>query len=369
MARSLALGAQEALGRAQTDAAAAAQSGIMLGGLGSGIALALVSLLVLGALQKKVPPAGFALILVLLIGADLWRAGRDFWHWSRPEQELFKPDAIIERVKQAPAPYRILDLGQFYPEGGWSHALMRHEVQQVLGTSAVELRFYDELLGGRNVWNNLRYPNLWRLLAVRFVLAADTIHLPGYHRIQGPTPTSGGRPAYLYEADTVPPYARVIPAAVKGDTDRIVPTLIDPRLDYNRLMLFLPNEPINPLPVTAMPEPSPAQARITSWQPGRMTVSLDPAPPSASYLLVAENWYPDWHAKVDGAEAQVLRGDYAFLSVPIAAGARTVELQFDSADYRHGRLVTLISLLVLGAWGGGAIVRRRGRGRGRASSA
>lgn len=167
--------------------------------------------------------------------------------------------------------------------------------------------------------------------------------------------------AYLYEADTAPPYLRVVPAAAKVDSGAVVPTLIDPRLDFSRLILFDQTEAINPLPVTEMPDRSPSRATFTHWSAGRMSITLDPAPPQDSYLLIAENWYPDWHATVDGQPAATWRGDQTFLTVPVKAGAKRVELQFASASFARGKLVTIVSLLLLAAWAGTAVGLRRAR--------
>ncbi|MGH9893047.1 MAG: hypothetical protein ACREA0_13855, partial [bacterium] len=206
---------------------------------------------------------------------------------------------------------------------------------------------------------NLRHLGLWKLLAARFVIVGDTASIPGYHFVLGPVRTGGGPTAYLYEADSAPPVLRVIPAAVKGDTGEVVATLIDPRMDYDRIVLFDRFENINPLPVTELPAPSPSRATFTKWAPGSMDIALDPSPAANSYLLVAENWYPDWHARVDGEPATVLRGNQTFLTVPIKAGARRVELEFSSAYYARGKLVTWISLLLLAVWAGAGVVWRR----------
>ena len=109
-----------------------------------------------------------------------------------------------------------------------------------------------------------------------------------------------------------------------------------------------------------MPPPSPARAAVTAWQPGRMTVKLDPPPPQASYLLIAENWYPDWRAAVDGRPALVLRGDYTFITVAVPAGTKLVELTFRSELYERGKLITILSLVVL-LLGLLVAVARRGR--------
>jgi len=241
-------------------------------------------------------------------------------------------------------------------------SLMRFEIPQVLGgIRSLELRSFDQLMGLQDEasWTNLGHIHLWSLLAVRFVILPDTQRIPGYHQVLGPVTTGAGATAYLYEADTVPPYLRVVPAAAKGDTDQIVPTLTDPRLDFNRLVLFDRTESINPLPVTEMPTPSPSHATFTHWSPGRMSITLDPTPLQDSYLLVSENWYPDWHATVDGQPVTALRGDQTFLTVPIKAGAKQVELEFSSRYFALGKLITIASTVLLLAWAGAAFGWRR----------
>lgn len=339
------------------QAALAAADGIRVGALGSTVALAVVAGLGLAFLAGRVRGPAFCLMLVTLVGADLYRAGQPFWNWSQPEKEHFRPDAITQRIQSAPQPTRVLN-AEVYRQ----MTLTRFEIPQLLGgISSVELRSFDELMGlqGLGDFTNIGHLNLWKLLAVRYVILPDTQTIPGFHQVLGPVTTGAGRTAYLYEADTVPPYLRVVPAAAKVDSAQVVPTLIDPRLDFSRLLLFDQTEAINPLPVTEMPAPSPAHATFTHWSPGRMSITLDPAPPQDSYLLVSENWYPDWHATVDGQPVTTLRGDQTFLTVPVKAGAKQVELQFSSRYFALGRLVTIVSFLLLVAWAGAAVWWRR----------
>ena len=78
-----------------------------------------------------------------------------------------------------------------------------------------------------------------------------------------------------------------------------------------------------------------------------MSIAIDPPPAVASYALVAENWYPDWRARVDGAPARVLRGDWTLITVPVPAGAKSIELTFDSRTFRWGKGITLAALLIV----------------------
>jgi uncharacterized membrane protein YfhO len=75
-----------------------------------------------------------------------------------------------------------------------------------------------------------------------------------------------------------------------------------------------------------------------------MTIALEGADPRAGWLVVAENWFPDWHAEVDGAPAVVRRGQGTFLTVEVPGTAREVSLRFASPTYRLGRLVSFAAL-------------------------
>jgi hypothetical protein len=124
--------------------------------------------------------------------------------------------------------------------------------------------------------------------------------------------------------------------------------LIDPRFPHNRVALYADTTHVAVQPIRAGQQvpPSGVHASIEEWEPGRMRIALAGVDPNPTFLLVSETWYPDWHATVDGKPAAVHRGDYAFLSVALPPGAREVRLEFASPDYRRGRTITWLALLV-----------------------
>jgi uncharacterized membrane protein YfhO len=77
-----------------------------------------------------------------------------------------------------------------------------------------------------------------------------------------------------------------------------------------------------------------------------MRITLEGRNSEPSFLVVSENWYPDWHATVDGHPAPVHRADHTLLSVVVPPGAREVTLRFRSASYERGKVVSLTCLLV-----------------------
>jgi hypothetical protein len=287
-------------------------------------------------------------ILASVVVADLWSVDRRFFDFKPPAAELFADDPITSRLRQEPMPYRVLDAG-VYP----GSVLMAYSIPTVLGYHGNELRFYDDLLGGKNVWRNVANPNLHDLLGVRFLLLPDTQAVPGFHRVTAPTPTRHGSVAVLYERDTVPPYARVVPAAAKLPEDQVVATVTDPRFPVNGVVVFPESASVSPAPIRAGgPDSTGVRATVAQWKPGSMRVALTGRDSVERYLVVSENWYKDWRARIDGRPATVLRGDHALLTVPIPPGAREVALDFESPEYALGKLISLAALLAIaGLWG------------------
>ena len=300
------------------------------------------------------PAAAGALAAVVV--ADLWSVDRRFFDYKPPASELFADDPITTRLKQEPKPYRVLDAGVYQ-----GSVLMAHSVQTVLGYHGNEVRFYDDLLGGKNVWRNIGNPNLHHLLATRFLLLPDTQSVPGFHRIMAPTPTAHGSVGVLYERDTAPPYVRVLPSAAKLPEDQLVPTVIDARFPVNGVVVFPESASVTPAQIRAGgPDTTSVRARLTEWRPGSMRVALTGSDTATRYLLVSETWYKDWHATVDGRPSQVLRGDHALITVALPPGTREVTLDFDSPEYARGKLISLVALLaIVGLWSWTFLRRRR----------
>lgn len=297
------------------------------------------------------------LCVVVLICADLWTVDRQFYEFSPRANAVFGKDAVTTYLHATKPPYRVIDAGNSY---GYS-LLMAYRIPIAMGYHGFELRNFDELGGASTGWSNLLSPNLMDLLAIRFLILSTPQPVPGYHQVVGATATSFGTTAVLYERDTVPAYARVIISAAKVPETQVVQTVVDPRFAVSSAVLLpdtssaQPDPLIQPLPVSMV------HAAVTDWAPGRMTVSLQGADAKASQLLISENWYPDWHALVDGKPGTVRRADHALLSVDIPSGAREVRLWFDSATYARGKMLSLFALVLAAAMIVAPVVHERRR--------
>jgi hypothetical protein len=67
------------------------------------------------------------------------------------------------------------------------------------------------------------------------------------------------------------------------------------------------------------------------------------------FLLFVDNWYPGWHARIEGKRVPVLRADYAFKAVPIPPGTFHVLFEFRPRSFWLGLWVTAVTWLGMGA--------------------
>ncbi|MCP3980211.1 MAG: hypothetical protein GY716_12975 [bacterium] len=97
--------------------------------------------------------------------------------------------------------------------------------------------------------------------------------------------------------------------------------------------------------------------RRTAREPGRIVVEAD-VPASGARLVVLEQMFPGWRARVGSGPWRDALDTRGFLGVELQAGAHRVELRYGAhtAPRRAGRWISLLTLAAIGvAW----VVRRR----------
>ena len=130
--------------------------------------------------------------------------------------------------------------------------------------------------------------------------------------------TTMGRPGILYEADTIPPYVRLLSAAVKAPNEQIAVTAADPRFPLLQVALYPDSEKVSPAAIGKdLPAPATATATMAAWEAGKMRITIEGRDERPLYLVVAENWYKDWLATVDGKPVPLLRAQNTLLSVEV----------------------------------------------------
>jgi hypothetical protein len=231
---------------------------------------------------------------------------------------------------------------------GTGTGFMVHGIRSVTGYHGNELGRYqtirDAQAGGAGA--AFATPMFWRQENARYLYTNQPLADTSLKLLIGPVRNSAGSTAYLYRLPGDNPYAWVAPAITKAPDQDVQAAVLDPRFDPLRIAVFDTAAAIAAAPVKTLPDRLALTTSTTDYRPGHAKIRLSGAAPAGAALVVSENYFPGWHALVDGRDVPVYRADYNLIGVPLPAGSRTVELSFRDDAVQTGRTITLVALLV-----------------------
>jgi hypothetical protein len=325
---------------------------VRLGAIRSFLFLALTCGAIWAVARKRITAhvAGWAVIGI--IAADLWTVERMYWGFSEPAKKLYASDATIEFLKKQPEPVRVIP----YPTAAgydprdpflFGDALMAHGIRSALGYHSNEIGRYDVLGDKLQGWQQVGNPTFWALTNSHYFLTnADTLPIEGARRVAGPAKNAAGQTLSLFELPGEHPFAWVAPAIVKSPDQSVLEALRAPNFPVRAVALFDTSSRVQAAVITALPAPLSIATTVSRYEPGHIALSLTAPAPKGSALVVSENYYPGWHATVDGKPVNVERADFVLMGIALPEGAKQVELRFTSGSYETGKTITLAALLI-----------------------
>ena len=313
-------------------------------------------------------PSGVVSILGLLIVMDFFRIGDPFIR-TQDFDALVAPDPnvqfLVQRANEEP-PFRVLSFMD-WGNVGQDVAPAIHGLELAAGHHPNDLARYRDLVGiiGSGVPANFFDPatgeinsNLTGVLNVRYLLWPQYRYTPPVSDIEpvSSTTLADGRPySAVYPLDDLP-RARLVGTVRVVPDERAVSVILSDAFDPATEVLLAepPPEPLAPGPVRGTVE----------WvERGVNEQFLRVDSDRAALLVISDNWFPAWHARVDGVEAPVLRANYTLRAVPVPAGQSEVHLYYRSNALRGGLFLSLASLLVVGVVAAVPVIAGARRGR------
>ena len=304
-----------------------------------------------GLRTARLAPLGAVVALGLLISLDLIRVDvpfiqtQDFTAFRAPDPNI---EFLLERQRQED-PFRVLSLrwlnGQDVRPGMFGLELAGGHHPNDLGR-------YRELIGmeGSGLPTNLiASANVLRLLNVRYVLWPDQLGTPVDQGLPAAITdnlrrlsqtTIQGRPfESVYEFSDLP-RARLVADVVVLPDEQVVPHILSDDFDPARQVVL--SEPVS-IELTG----GEVVGHVEWIERNNNDMTLRVSADRPSLLVVADNWYPAWKARVGDEEVPVLRVNHSLRAVPITAGEHTVEFYYESDQLRWSLRLTLLSLAVV----------------------
>jgi len=322
--------------------------------LRSSLLALLAAVLALLRLRGRITGTGFWAGTLALFVVDLYSIDRSFYRPEPPRTSAsasILPEDVLGIVRSGDAPVRVLPLTLENRGGNAALALASDTdwplagVQSVGGYHPAGLRRVKDFIQS-GVWQN---PALWRSLDVDYVslqfpgarlseddrrVIAENFSMLSVERF---AETPAGDLALFRHGDNLG-RAFVVPDA------RVI---VDPlaRLE------FLASPAFDPASIVAIerdvPSPAdrnggPATAKVTAYDDERVEISVAGG---GGFLVLADAYYPDWKAELDGRPVEILAANHVLRAVAVPPGDHAVQFSFRDATYERGRILGLVGRL------------------------
>ena len=301
-----------------------------------------------GLRTARLASLGAVVALGVLIVLDLIRVDmpfiqtQDFAAFRAPDPNI---DFLLERQRDED-PFRVFSLrglnGQDVRPGMFG-------LELAAGHHPNDLGRYRELIGmeGSSLPVNLiASANVLKMLNVRYVLWPDQLGAPADQGLPADITdnlrrlsqtTIQGRPyESVYEFPDLP-RARLVGGAVILPDDQAVPYILSGDFDP-ALQVVLSD----PLPVDLTGGEVVGSVEWLERNNNDMTLRVSADGPAV--LVLADNWFPAWRARIGNEDVPVLRANHSLRAVPITAGEHTVEFYYQSDQLTWSLRLTLLSL-------------------------
>lgn len=305
---------------------------------------------------RRVTSTVAMVLLSLVTVADLWIVGKKFFQTMEAPEIAYAEDDVTAFLRQQRGPFR------FFPIEGQStwprfkNGPMWYDLENAAGEHGNQLQRYNELAGPGersmvDFHNFTGDPRFMAVANIRYVVLSAELQVPWLREV------FRGQQAIVYENTLALPRAYLAERAVPVAEGGALPAMQDTA--WNPLTTAFV-ETAQPLGVAE--GPLQGNAQVTRYEPDRVSVRTTASRPAL--LVLADNWYKDWHATVDGRRATIHRANHAFRGVVVPRGTHTVEFHFHSAQLYNGFHIYVVGLGLLALYGVFLLVRARRRPRG-----
>ncbi len=331
-------------------------SSFWVGVLISGFLILITLLLIYQLQNRKLKIKTLLIILVPLIIFDLWRIDKQFIKTVEHPSVYYGPDEVISFLTKDTSLYRVHPL---YYERSNDGILDLYNIQNAGGYAPNPLQTYQDFTGAEKTVMfsapNLVYPNFLNLLNIKYIISvplpddisrydmrvqAMITELRNFVSRAGIELVYNGRRNVIYRNNNTLPRAFLTPRyEIIKDKDQIINRLKDPQ--FNPASTVIISDDISN--IDSGIDNLNGTVQIIHYSPNRIVLETELN--NAGFLVLSENYHPDWLCKVDGQLTKVYRAYHTLRAIYLTNGKHLVEFYYYSKYYVLGRLITIITVL------------------------
>lgn len=307
---------------------------------------------VLIGIKKELIRIGF-LIIVLMVIFDMLRFSTK-WQPFESKDLAYVETPIIKELKTLDKNYRIFTpFGEegsvyfnFQSTGGYDPLYIRRYGEFSKSLNDGKLTDADRL-GAYLPKEGKYFPKSIDYLGIRYVLQKKSdIEKPWAFQFND-YPKNKFKLIYsdndfqIFENLEALPKAYLVGEHVtETNSQRILNKIFDKNFDFKN------NVVLEKDPKIKVGKGNMGQVNIIEYSPNKILLNSNSS--SNAIIVISDNYYPGWIAKVNGKTTEIIRANYTFRGIPISAEKNKIEISYNPQSFKIGTIISLFSLLIGG---------------------
>ena len=309
--------------------------------------------LILAVLRKKIDSQIVVPALALLLLIDLWSVNKKYLSSVPAPSKYFAADDVTEFVKSGKALFRVLP---FNYEGKSQNSYFQfHKIDNVGGYGPNPPGRYQEFIGaGRSVMFNpenlIRYPHLLSMLNVKYIVGPRLPEdLSGYDdRIKGiideyknfysnfEVAFVGRQYQVLENKDFLSRFSLIYDYSVVDSAEEALNEILLPDFEPGNIALLEEETEVSLSKDTG-------ELDIIKNVLNEKVLSVKTS--KSAFLIVRENYHPDWKCYIDGKKEKIYQANYIFYGVFVPEGEHKIRFVCQSKIFDISFLLSLVGFV------------------------
>ncbi|MCX8014871.1 MAG: YfhO family protein, partial [candidate division WOR-3 bacterium] len=315
--------------------------------------------------NQRLKVTNFVFLMIPLICFDLWRIDSKFLKTVDHPNVYYAADEVVNFLQKDTALFRVHPLydGMFGLRIQYEHSndglLDLHNIQNAGGYAPNPLQTYQDFIGAEKTVMfhapNLIYPNFINLLNIKYLICPQLpsdiskydattqsaiSELRKYLNQDGFELVFNGRRYTIYRNNKTLPRAFLVPSyEIIEDKNQLIERLKDNNFNPSKYVLLSESlaEPVSHNDSIS------GSVKITSYAPNKIT--LETEQDNSGFLVLSENFHPEWLCKVDGRQTKIYRAYHTLRAIHLEKGKHKIEFFYRSIFFEMGLLITVITSL------------------------
>jgi hypothetical protein len=316
---------------------------------------AFIFMLMYLATKRKLKAWIFAIIMIATALIDQVTLVAKFLPEAPAPKQYYAADDITRFMKNDASIFRV------FPTPWYEHAtdsyLLYHNIQSAGGYIPNPLKRYQEFIGaGQSVMFNpsnlLQYPKFLDMLNAKYIIAPTlpediAQYAPQTQRtiqqirnyLSRFVPAFVGRRYTLYENQNIMPRVYMVHEYEVLDEADVLDVMKSDAFNPLKTVLLEENPGVVHLDIGE--DFLPGNAQLEYYGPNEIACRVQSDAPG--FLVLADNWHPDWQVFVDGEKSELLVANHTFRAVYVPSGNHGITFKYASPSYARGKIITLLA--------------------------